>query len=389
MLSSAEGGKSTTYQIMMGVNALLLLVALVSGLMFFTGGSSNVDNAFDTGKRLTFNANTGAVIRGNNSTSVQQIEAEKKADEGPDLSSFEVATEEEEQLVQETQATQSEAELAEAELNKIPEYPKTKASLADAPNPDLVELTEWGEIPKTGPTGSPKSYYAHTVNLEGNQMPLLGIAIRGVGLNKAVTEQILTLPNTLSLIYNAYGKHTAKWVKGARNLGFEAWLDIPTQPHDYPASDPGPLGLLTDLPPEDGIARLHQLYAIIPGLVGMTMHGDPFVESLAHIQWVANDLRTRGINFMPAYENPTKNIKSMITKHPAFIATPTSIIDEIPTQAAIDAQLSKLVLEAKRKGKAIGLASAYPLTVETLQAWLPKLQQAGVKLVPVSALYTE
>jgi polysaccharide deacetylase 2 family uncharacterized protein YibQ len=62
------------------------------------------------------------------------------------------------------------------------------------------------------------------------------------------------------------------------------------------------------------------------------------------------------------------------------------VIDADATPEAVEAALSRLVELARRRGAAIGVASATPGGVERLARWANDLEAQGVALVPLSAL---
>jgi polysaccharide deacetylase 2 family uncharacterized protein YibQ len=62
------------------------------------------------------------------------------------------------------------------------------------------------------------------------------------------------------------------------------------------------------------------------------------------------------------------------------------VIDADPTPEGVDAALARLLDLARENGKAIGVASASPGTVERLARWTNALESKGVALVPLTAL---
>ena len=59
------------------------------------------------------------------------------------------------------------------------------------------------------------------------------------------------------------------WAGHARADGHEVLIDLPMQLADYPASDPGPHGLLASLAPSDNKERLHWVLGRFSGFVGL------------------------------------------------------------------------------------------------------------------------
>jgi uncharacterized protein len=59
-----------------------------------------------------------------------------------------------------------------------------------------------------------------------------------------------------------------------------------------------------------------------------------------------------------------------------------------PQAEAIDRELARLEEAAKKRGLAIGTASALPLTVERIARWARSLEAKRIELVPISAAYS-
>jgi polysaccharide deacetylase 2 family uncharacterized protein YibQ len=59
-------------------------------------------------------------------------------------------------------------------------------------------------------------------------------------------------------------------------------------------------------------------------------------------------------------------------------------IDSVPTSAEIDRTLVKLETLAKERGSAVGVASALPISIERIAAWIKTLDNRGILLVPLT-----
>jgi polysaccharide deacetylase 2 family uncharacterized protein YibQ len=56
----------------------------------------------------------------------------------------------------------------------------------------------------------------------------------------------------------------------------------------------------------------------------------------------------------------------------------------VPTAAEIDRALAKLEDLAKERGTAVGIASALPISIERIGAWVKTLEGHGIMLVPLT-----
>ena len=63
---------------------------------------------------------------------------------------------------------------------------------------------------------------------------------------------------------------------------------------------------------------------------------------------------------------------------------PICTIDAVPTSAEIDRALIKLETLAKERGLAVGVASALPISIERIAAWIKTLDSRGIMLVPLT-----
>jgi polysaccharide deacetylase 2 family uncharacterized protein YibQ len=76
--------------------------------------------------------------------------------------------------------------------------------------------------------------------------------------------------------------------------------------------------------------------------------------------------------------------KQLLENGTTATITADALIDEDLSPTAIQAQLTALEQTAKTRGYAVGIASAFPVTLQQLNAWAAKLPQDGFVLVPVT-----
>lgn len=376
-------------------NGVLGLGFLALLVMTLTTGGQQAENAYSNAKKLSINIKTGT-IKGAPGTakydpSVKDgtdILEQKKAEEADLMDEFAAA---EDEFAESEFAAMSEEEsqisAEEEALEAIPAHPRTAVSLGTAPHPELIEPSEWGDIPKTGTIGSPKGYYARQSNVPAGYAQV-AIVVMGLGQSKASTEKALSLPPDISLTFTPYAKFSPQWVKSARNLGHETWLSVPAQPSDFPASDPGPLSLLKDVPPEGNMERLHRLFAKFPGFVGVTLPIDEvFSKSRPHAEWFIKEVTGRGIAvLLPNNEVGGVVVKKALQDQSDSVIQASAIIDKIPTASAIASQLNRLENNAKREGKVLAVIRPYPASLEAIDAWSKTLAKKRIALVPATTL---
>lgn len=262
----------------------------------------------------------------------------------------------------------------------LPE-PAAGTPLADAPDPLLIRAGAAGQLPVTALDGrmSWKEYGNPLAAPAGK--PMVAVVVTGLGLDREATEAtIARLPSEITLAFSPYAAGLDRTIKGARKAGHEVMVSLPTEPSGFPDRDPGPWGLLTSLESEENVARLERVLARMAGYVGVIVEDGPFVRSLAHLSPVLAALKDRGLMYVGHGAEGDD-----IPVH--FAITETA--DQDAFREAIDARLSRAATSARESGRALVVLSPRPVSMERLAAWLGKLKDQGVVLVPASALVRE
>lgn len=262
--------------------------------------------------------------------------------------------------------------------------PPPASPLGRVPLPELIERTPNGHLPTIGP-GNRQSWqaYAHPFR-DDTSRPRIAVMVTGLGLSKERTElAIAKLPAAVSLAFSPYAPDLQRWIEQARQAGHEVLLELPLEPPQFPARDPGPLGLLVALSSEQASTRLEKVMASAVGYVGLAgLRASPFADtpSMAAALAVMNQ---RGVLYAGDSATPAAH-KGVL---PAF-APMTEVIDTQPFRDAIDARLNRVAVTARSTGSALAVTEPLPVALERLVHWLGTLPQDGLVLAPVSAVAT-
>jgi polysaccharide deacetylase 2 family uncharacterized protein YibQ len=253
------------------------------------------------------------------------------------------------------------------------------------PDPSLIENGPFGPLPRIGLEGRrPLLAYARPFDLD-QATPRIAILVTGLGLQAEITDTAIALPAVVSLQFSPYGLDLPALIERARGAGHEVLIELPMEPLDYPASDPGPHTLLAEAPVADNLERLDWLLARAAGYVALGGSGDRFATSAA-ADPVLSVLAERGLGivetsgFALAAAAERTGLPHVGTSGP---------IDEEPSVLAIDYALAALEAEAAATGSAVGIAQAYPVSLERIRLWADTLDDKGLVLAPVSALLIE
>jgi uncharacterized protein len=251
----------------------------------------------------------------------------------------------------------------------------------------LLEKSRYGMIPVVADGLKPFTVYAADADrTKAAKMPVVAIVVGGLGVGAAKTaDAIMKLPPAVTLAFTPYGADPAKLAERARAQRHEILLQVPMEPFDYPDNDPGPQTLLTTLTPEQNIDRLYWHLSRFQGYAGIAnFMGARFTATDAVMQPIIREAAKRGLGYLDDGSSQRSAAPSLTTAQAMPFAKADFTIDAVPTSAEIDRTLVKLETLAKERGLAVGIASALPISIERLSAWIKTLDSRGIMLVPLT-----
>jgi len=258
---------------------------------------------------------------------------------------------------------------------------------------DLVEETQNGPIPQMGPQGdTPFDAYARAsiTPQTADGRALIAIIVTGLGLSEGGTlDAIEKLPDNITLAFAPYGRTLKRTAAVARAGGHELMLEIPLEPFDYPDNDPGPQTLLTGQPPRANLDRLFWLLARFGGYTGVINHmGARFTASSADFGPIMEELGLRGLGYVDDGTSNRSLAANLALNNRVPFGNGDVQIDTNPSRSAILTALQALEAKAEQEGSAVGIASALPVSIQTISDWAKDLEERNILLVPVSAIMT-
>ncbi|KSV61507.1 hypothetical protein N185_10820 [Sinorhizobium sp. GW3] len=259
--------------------------------------------------------------------------------------------------------------------------------MAAMPNDDLLEESPAGRLPIIGPDGlRPLDQYARPWS--GARGSRIALVVGGLGLSQTGTQKaIRDLPGEVTLGFATAGNSLQRWMQEARRSGHEILLQLPMEPFDYPANDPGPNALRVGLGEKKNLAELHRNLAEITNYTGvMNYLGGRFLSDADALEPVMRDLGKRGLLFL----DDGTSAQSLSGKLAGAFDVPHGFadltLDSELSRNAILKKLDELERIARRNGTAIGVASAFDESVGAIASWIGEAQGRGIEIVGVSAL---
>lgn len=260
-------------------------------------------------------------------------------------------------------------------------------SMQPTPHPDLIEKGRYGLMPVISADGAESwQIYARPFD-DSDTRPQIALVIGDLGLNRAQTHQALQLPGSVTLAFSPYAEGLQEWVIQARAAGHEVLLEMPMEPPNYPADDPGPRALLTSLGPTQNLDRLDWLLSRFQGYVGVIENmGGRFSTSPLHIEPVLVVLKRRGLTYISRRRN-LDSLSHEIASEIELLSVGIDIeVDSDPSKQQINQRLAAAENRAIRTGTAIAGGRAYPTTFEAVRSWIEALESRDAVLAPLTAV---
>jgi hypothetical protein len=259
-----------------------------------------------------------------------------------------------------------------------------------AADPALVEETPFGPLPVVAADGrSPMTAYARPFD-DTDKRPRIAIVVGGLNVSVSNTKLALArLPGPVTLAFSPVASDAQISVDAAREAGHEVLLEVPMEPLDFPESDPGAHALMVAASGDENIRRLNWSLSRFTGYVGITNFlGARFMSEQSTTELLLKETARRGLIF---FDNGMSRSSLAFTaaRHAGgSIATGMLVLDDVQSRENVDKKLAELKAEARRNGSAIGVASAFPVSIARIAVWAESAEMRGFALVPLSALAT-
>jgi polysaccharide deacetylase 2 family uncharacterized protein YibQ len=255
---------------------------------------------------------------------------------------------------------------------------------APAADRRLTEPSKYGPLPRIASDGARPSQvyarpFAETALTRG--APRIAVFVGGLGLDAGTTEiAISRLPGGVSLGLAPYGADLAKLAASARAAGHEIWLQAPME--GLAGADPGPHTLKTEASVAENLDSLRWLMARFVGYVGIANYlGAKFTADSNAVSPVLGEIAGRGLVYLDDGSSALSKVGDLAPGLNLKAARA-----DVIAEGDIDDALARAEDIARRRGSAIVVANALPLTVDHVARWAAALESKGFALAPVSAL---
>ncbi len=296
-------------------------------------------------------------------------------------------TDDEDQTAELLPANRPQAEKP-AELASRPRPPDTVRKTAQPLN-QLIEQSSYGRLPKIGEDGlRPIDAYARPAQAGPfGGKPRIVLIVGGMGVSQTSTNRAIEkLPPDVTLAFAPYGGSLDRWVSRARREGHEVLLQVPMEPFGYPETKAGPHTLLTTARAKQNADSLKWALSRMTSYTGvMNYMGGRYLADENAIKPFLTELSNRGLMFVDDGANANSKAQAVGTNVGANVVTGDLVIDRVRSRRQIAQALKALEKKAQADGIAIGIASAFRVSIDEIAKWNAELGKRGVALVPASA----
>lgn len=213
-----------------------------------------------------------------------------------------------------------------------------------------------------------------------NQSQKTAILIVGLGINEALTDQILSqVPENVSLVFSPYSPDLEGLIDFAQYAGFATLVAAPMEDED-PITDQGYLTLKTRISEEQNLENLKKI--TLSAVQADCLYGQG------------------GARFFRSVREMKLVFQYMREKNNCFVAPPDVLVSQFHEVAAAlrlnyvcttienptDSMMPSIEALTKRTGFSILAFDAKPGVIDEIKGWIKKLEEAKLSIVPITEI---
>ncbi|RWM24825.1 divergent polysaccharide deacetylase family protein [Mesorhizobium sp.] len=259
--------------------------------------------------------------------------------------------------------------------------------VAHLPDRALIEPSDSGPLPIRSADGRrPFDVYARPWS--GARGARVAIVIGGLAVSQTGTQAaIAKLPAEVTLAFAPQGNSIGRWMQAARQSGHEIVMQIPLEPFDYPSVNPGRNTLTVSASPDENLKSLHWALSRTTNYTGvMNYMGARFSADANAMGPFMAELGKRGLAYVDDGSSARSLAPDLALKDGVPFVAGDTAIDAVQDRGEILKKLDSLEATARAKGTAVGIGSAFDITVDTVTSWVVEAKKRGIEIVPISAV---
>lgn len=225
-----------------------------------------------------------------------------------------------------------------------------------------------------------------TATGDGSPPPTIAIIIDDMGHDLTQGMRLVNANSPITLAFLPYRPYTIQLAEAAHRHNKEVMLHVPmANTHNIGL---GQGGLDVNMDKNTTTSILRRDLSAIPYVQGVNNHmGSELTQMQPNMDWVMSELFR-----YPVYFVDSRTIASTVAGKTASRYKVPSLdrdvfLDNEQNEAYIDRQFHELIRKARENGTAIAIGHPHQATVDYLLKKLPELDQQGIAVATVSALW--
>ena len=216
--------------------------------------------------------------------------------------------------------------------------------------------------------------------------PTIAIIIDDMGANATEGRRLIQLEQPLTLAFLPWRRHTRELATSAHRNRKEVMLHAPMDNTRHIGLGAG--GLKADMDRQTLVSILRQSLRAVPHIKGMNNHmGSLLTQLPEQMGWVMEELRHHPLYFVDSRTIATTVAGRTAAQNNVPTLTRDVFLDHEQTEDYVHKQFQLLIRKARENGTAIAIGHPHPVTVDYLEKALPTLDEQGIAVATVSAVW--
>ena len=217
-------------------------------------------------------------------------------------------------------------------------------------------------------------------------VPRLAIVVDDLGNDSDALSRLLKIREPFSGAVLPGLPRSSQTSRALSNAGKEVLLHLPMEPEDSRAAE-GPGAVTTSMTAKALARTLAEDLSDVPEARGVNNHmGSRATADRETMDRLLAELHARGLFFLDSRTTAETVAEAEARRLEVPVISRNVFLDDVAREGEIRAQLEAAVREARSSGRAVAIGHPRRETLAVLEAEMPRLAAAGVKLVRVSEL---
>ena len=215
--------------------------------------------------------------------------------------------------------------------------------------------------------------------------PVIVVVIDDMGISPKRTADIASLQAPITSSFLTYGRNIDQQIANSKASGQEIMIHVPMEAQS--SKDAAPDVLTTQMSLEEIQNNLTIMLNKFKNVKGINNHmGSKLTEDKTRMTAIMKILKQHNMFFLDSKTSPNSQAEDAAAEVGIAYAHRHVFIDNNNNKEYILGQLNIAEKLARKNGYAIAIGHPKSQTYEALKEWLPKLEEKGITLEPLSKI---